>query len=113
MVLKFSSLREVKVCPTAFARAHNRGHTYYDKAVKELKEGRKSCLFKNHSALSHQTVLSLIKKGGHFGLKLTKAQFTQLALPSTTNALTTAAWLERHFKYSGKMCMNIFSNKNC
>ncbi len=91
------------MCPIAFAKAHDRGHTYYDNAIKKLKQGDKSgTLFRRHCALSHDTAVKMFKSGGHFGLKLSAAQFTQLSLPDTCTALTTAAWMERYFKYSGK-----------
>ena len=104
MVLQFNDLREVRVCPNAFAKAHDRGHSYYDKAIRNLKRGDKeSGLFKKHCALSHETAMKMFKKGGHFKLNLSATEFTQLTLRNTCDALTTAAWLEKYFKYSGKI----------
>ena len=92
------------MCAAAFIKAHNRGHTYYDRAIKKLKKGDKnSTLFKNHCAVSHKTAMQLFKKGGHFGLKLSAAQLTQMSLPNTSEALITAAWLEKYFTYAGKI----------
>ena len=104
LVLKFSNQREVHVCPEAFATAHNRGHSYYDRAIRELKGGGKSSVtnsFKNHCAIVPDQLRVLMKRGEEFGIKLSPAQFTQAALPGTMSALITAAWMSDFFEKTG------------
>ena len=110
MVLKFSNHGEVPVCPEAFATAQCRGHSYYDKAIRVLKDGGKSSginPFKNHCAIPPDQLNVLIKRGKEFGIKLSPAQFTQAALPGTMSALITAAWMQDFFEKTGNMIRRI------
>ena len=110
MVLKFSNQREVPVCPEAFVTAHCRGHSYYDKTIRELKNGGKSSgtiSFRNHCAIPPDQLKVLMKRGEEFGIKLSAAQFTQAALSGTMSALITAAWMNDFFEKTGNMTRRI------
>jgi hypothetical protein len=98
------------VCPEAFATAHCRGHSYYDKAIRVLKDGGKSSSinpFKNHCAIPPDQLNVLMKRGKEFGIKLSTAQFTQAALPGTMSALITAAWMKDFFEKTGNIIWRI------
>ena len=92
LTLKFPNHTSVKVCPQAYAKAHYRGHTYYDKLVRELKDGAvngSAGVFSKHSLLKPSVVKEMIKKCD-FGLELNSTQFTAATLPSTLLNLYTA-----------------------
>jgi hypothetical protein len=102
-VLKFANSRNVEVCPDAFAKAHYRGHTYYDKLVAELKKGAvdgSGTLFSKHSAIKPSDVRHIIKNNAS-GLELTTSQFTAATLPNTLRAMFTAAWMKEFFRLTG------------
>jgi hypothetical protein len=92
------------VCPQAFARAHLRGHTYYDKLVSELKSGAvnggSAGLFAKHSAIKPSAVRDIMKNNP-FGIQLTTAEFTAATLPGTLKAIYTAAWMKEFFRLTG------------
>lgn len=97
----------MEVCPQAFAKAHYRGHTYYDKLVKELKAGAVTggtSMFREHSAMK-PSVVSAIIKNNTFGIKLTPAEFTAATLPNTLQAMFTAAWMKQFFRLTGTFCI--------
>ena len=64
--------RQYPVCRDAFARAHNRGKTFYDKMVQHLKNG----IQPNQVAVGSELVASLRAKGGAFGVKLSNDDFS-------------------------------------
>lgn len=104
LVIKFSPERHLPVCPSAFAKAHNRGHTYYDEMVKELKQGALSgdgSLFNKHCPMTPAAVKHLIERGGHFGLKLNPADFAAVTLKRTMRSLFTCNWMTDYFKMTG------------
>lgn len=108
LVLKFSDLREVRVCPEAFVTAHCRAHGYFEKAIRQLKDGSRSSgtnPFKNHCAIPPDQLKMLMKRGREIGIKLSPAQFTQAALPGTFSALNTAAWMTEFFDSIGNVTM--------
>ena len=107
LVLKFSNMRSANVCPQAFAKAHYRGHTYYDRMVKELKGGAVNgdkSMFSQHSAIKPSAVADIIKNN-QFGLKLTTAEFTVATLPNTLRAVYTAAWMKEFFRLTGMLVL--------
>ena len=82
MVLKISPERHVPVCPDAFAKAHNRGHSYSDGMVRDWTSGALNAdnsIFKKHCQMKPSEVKKLIEKGGHFGLKLSPSEFSPAA----------------------------------
>lgn len=94
----------MEVCPEAFAWAHLRGHTYYDRLVRELKNGATSggpSAFSKHSVLKPSAVQNIIKNN-NYGLKLTPEEFTVTTLPNTIRSLSTAAWMKEFFRLTGK-----------
>jgi hypothetical protein len=102
--LRFSNGTIAKICPTAFAKAHNRGHTYYDKLVVLLKQGAKNgdtSMFNKHCTLKPSAVKHLIKIGGHYGMSLTSKEFMSATLPNTLLALYTATWMQEFFRLTG------------
>ena len=102
--LKFGNRPSVEVCPGAFARAHSRGHTYYDNMVSEMKKGAangSSNKFAKHCGISPSAVKDLMKNSS-LGKTLTTSQFTAAALPQTVLALVTAAWMKEFFRLTGK-----------
>lgn len=102
-MLKFANSKNVEVCPDAFAKAHLRGHTYYDKLVAELKKGAVNgdrSIFSKHSAIK-PSILNDIMKNNSSGIKLTTAQFTAATLPNTLQAMFTAAWMKEFFRLTG------------
>ncbi len=102
--LRFSNGRVAEVCPVAFARAHCRGHTYYDTLVSELKNGAMNgdvSMFSKHCNLKPSAVKHLIKTGGHFGMELSSKEFTTATLPNTMLALYTATWMQEFFRLTG------------
>lgn len=103
LVLKFSGGKVAEVCPQAFARAHLRGHTYYDKLVRQLKEGATNggpSAFSHHSVMTPSKVRMLMKTNP--GLKLTPAEFTAATLPNTLRSVATAAWMTEFFRLTGE-----------
>ena len=104
LVLKISPQRHVPVCPSAFLKAHLRGHAYYDEMVKLLKaggvNGDKSFLNK-HCAVSSATVKQLMENSGEFGLKITPAEFSTLHIKKTMTSIHTCRWMRDHFKLMG------------
>ena len=111
--LKFSNGKIAEVCPTAFARAHCRGHTFYDRCVAELKNGAVSggsSMFKNHCNLKPSAVKHLQKTGGHFKMNLSNKEFTVATLPNTLNALHTAIWMDEFFRLTG---IHRSTDQNC
>ena len=104
MKLRFSNGIVAEVCPVAFARAHCRGHTYYDRLVSELKRGAVTgdvAMFSKHCNLKPTAVKHLIKTGGLFGMTLSSKEFTTATLPNTMLALYTATWMQEFFRLTG------------
>ncbi len=102
--LRFSNGKVAEVCPVAFARAHCRGHTYYDRLVLELKKGAMNgdvSMFSKHCNLKPSAVKSLIKTGAGFGMSLSNKEFTAATLPNTLLALYTATWMQEFFRLTG------------
>ena len=94
----------MEVCPGAFAAAHSRGHTYYDKMVSEMKKGSangSSNKFAKHCGISPSAVQNLMKTSS-FGQSLITSQFTAASLPQTVLSLVTAAWMGEFFRLTGK-----------
>jgi hypothetical protein len=101
-VLKFPG-KTVKVCPDAFAKAHSRGHTYYDRLVRQLKDGAVSGdtdKFSKNYSIKPSDVKKIMKENT-FGLKLSTSQFTAATLPNTLLALFTASWMTSFFELTG------------
>ena len=104
MKLRFSNGIVADVCPIGFARAHCRGHTYYDRQVSELKRGAVTedvAMFSKHCCLMPTAVKHLIKTGGLFGMTLSSKEFTTATLPNTMLALYTATWMQEFFRLTG------------
>jgi hypothetical protein len=102
-VLKFSNNKNVEVCPQAYAKAHCRGHTYYDQMVKELKNGAASgdaSKFSQHYAITPRQVKEIMKNNTT-GVKLSTDQFTSATLANTLLSLSTAAWMKEFFALTG------------
>ena len=103
LVLKFSNNKSVEVCPQAFAKAHCRGHTYYDQMVKELKNGAvngDASKFSQHYAMTPSQVKAIMKNNTT-GITLSTAQFTSATLANTMLSLCTAAWMKEFFALTG------------
>lgn len=104
LVLKFPDGSCKEVCPQAYAKAHLRGHTYYDKIVRQMKEGAMnggSNMFAKHCAIKPSAIKDLLAAGKGFRMKLTTAEFTAVTLPGTLRALFTAAWMKEFFRLTG------------
>lgn len=102
-MLKFANHKTVEVCPQAFAKAHCRGHTYYDSMVRELKDGAVNgdkSKFTRHYAMTPSQVREIMKNNTS-GLKLSSDQFTSAALTGTILSLCTAAWMKEFFSLTG------------
>jgi hypothetical protein len=100
--LKFPK-RNVEVCPQAFAKAHCRGHNYYDRMVAELKEGAvsgDSSKFAQHYAMRPSQIKEIMKNNST-GIELTTDQFTSATLSHTILSLSTAAWMKEFFSLTG------------
>ena len=111
-MLKFANSKSVEVCPDAFAKAHYRGHTYYDKLVAELKKGAvdgSQSMFSKHSAMKPSVVRDIIKNAPS-GLKLTTSEFTAATLPNTLQAIYTAAWMREFFRLTGTLVYILFAS---
>jgi hypothetical protein len=106
LVLKISPELHAPVCPDAFAKAHNRGHTYYDGMVREWKSGALNAdfsVFKTHCPMTPSAVKKLIETGGHFGLKLSTSEFSPTAFKTTFLSIYTCNWMKDFFKLTGKV----------
>jgi hypothetical protein len=111
LVLKFQNKKTSEVCPQAFAKAHNRGHTYYDRLVHELKEGAvngEGSQMHRHCSIKPSDVKEL-QKNNHFGMKLTTSEFTAATLPNTILSLCTAAWMKEFFRLTGNYICIVYS----
>ena len=105
LVLKFPDMTSKEVCPQAFAKAHHRGHTYYDKLVRELKGGSVNgdrSMFNKHSALKPSVVKDIMKRN-IFNMSLSTEQFTAATLPNTIRSLATASWMQQFFRLTGSI----------
>jgi hypothetical protein len=94
----------VEVCLQAFAKAHCRGHTYYDKMVRELKNGAvngDTAKYSKHYAMKPAQIKAIMKNNTT-GIKLSTGQFTAASLASTFLALSTAAWMKEFFALTGQ-----------
>ena len=113
LVLKISPERQIPVCPDAFAKAHNRGHSYYDGIVSDWKNGALNAdnsVFKKDCPMKPSEVKNLIKKGGHFGLKLSPSEFSPAAFKNTCLSICCCNWMKDFFKLTGKVMLKIFIN---
>lgn len=106
LFLNIGSVR-YPVCRDAFARAHNRAKTYYDKMVQHLKNGNQPEKARVSSAL----VANLKTKGGLFGVKLSNDDFTAMNVGKTIAAIRTAIWMDAHFKLIGDHVPNSSSGE--
>jgi hypothetical protein len=85
------------VCRDAFARAHNRGKTYYDRMVQHLKNDSQP----DQVAVGASLVASLRAKGGAYGVKLNNEDFSAMNVGKTITSIRTVIWMEAHFNLVG------------
>jgi hypothetical protein len=107
-------MSEVKVCPQAFAKAHYRGHTYYDRLVRELKNGAvngNSNMFAKHCSIRPSDVAAIMKNNT-YGIKLTTAEFTAATLPKTLKAVYTASWMNEFFRLTGMFLHHLLCSQS-
>jgi hypothetical protein len=102
-MLKFPNQKSVEVCPSAYIKAHCRGHTYYDRLVREIKHGAvngDASHFSRHYSMKPSAVKHIMKHNS-FGVKLTVDQFTAANIPNTILTLHTSAWMKAFFALTG------------
>lgn len=101
-----------KVCRTAFAKAHLRGHDYYDKVLLSCKQ--RSTLSKNYrlSKTSERTksmetsprkneAPDPTKEWNMYGLKINNEDLTAANMGSTIRQIQACVWMRKFFDLTG------------